>query len=83
LHGRGILGLYRLAFWPRRYRRTVLREQPNCRAISRTPSPLRAITRISTACSGVNIDGQKTVSFAQVGQIYFGAAGQYYFGGNR
>ena len=40
------------------------------------------MTRISTACSGVNIDGQKAVSFAQVGQIYFGAVGQFYFGGN-
>jgi hypothetical protein len=61
----------------------VLREQPSCRAISRTPSPLRAITRISTACSWVNIDGQKTVSFAQVGQIYFGAVGQFCIGGDR
>jgi DNA-binding NtrC family response regulator len=60
----------------------VLREQPSCRAISRTPSPLRAITRISTACSWVNIDGQKAVSFAQVGQIYFGAVGQFCIGGD-
>jgi hypothetical protein len=60
----------------------VLREQPSCRAISRTPSPLRAITRISTACSWVNIDGQKAVSFAQVGQIYFGAVGQLCIGGD-
>jgi hypothetical protein len=41
------------------------------------------MTLISTACSWVNIDGQKAVSIAQVGQIYFGAVGQYYFGGNR
>ena len=40
------------------------------------------MTLISTACSWVNIDGQKAVSIAQVGQIYFGAVGQYYFGGN-
>lgn len=58
----------------------MLREQPSCRAISRTPSPLRAITRISTACSWVNIDGQKAVSFAQVGQIYFDAVGQFCIG---
>ncbi|WP_233259277.1 hypothetical protein, partial [Rubrivivax albus] len=42
----------------------------------------RAITRISTACSWVNIDGQKAVSFAQVGQIYFGAVGQFCIGGD-
>jgi hypothetical protein len=48
-----------------------------------TPSPLRAITRISTASSWVNIDGTaKPVILAQVGQHYFGAVGQYYFGGN-
>jgi hypothetical protein len=82
LHGRGAREPYRLAASSRRYRRTVLREQPSCRAICRTPSPLRALTRISTACSWVNIDGQKTVSFAQVGQIYFGAVGQFYFGGD-
>ena len=55
----------------------MLREQRSSRAIARTPSPLRAITRISTACSWVNIDGQKTVSFAQMGQICSDAVGQY------
>jgi hypothetical protein len=82
LHGLGGLGPYRLAFWSRRYRRTVLRAQPSCRAISRTPSPLRALTRISTACSWVNIDSPKTVSFAQVGHFYFGAVGQLCIGGD-
>ncbi|MBA3625450.1 MAG: hypothetical protein H0W48_13585 [Methylibium sp.] len=48
-----------------------------------TPSPLRAITRISIASSWVNIDGTaKPVILAQVGHFYFGAVGQYYFGGN-
>jgi hypothetical protein len=48
-----------------------------------TPSPLRAITRISTACSWVNIDGtKKAVILAQVGHFYFGAVGQYYSGAN-
>jgi len=49
----------------------VLREQPSCFAIDLTPSPLRAITRISTACSWVNIDGSgKAAILSQVGQIY-------------
>ena len=61
----------------------MLREQPSCRAIARTPSPLRAITRISTACSWVNIvDGQKAAILTQVGQIYFGAVGQFSIGGD-
>ncbi|WP_178372387.1 hypothetical protein [Pollutimonas bauzanensis] len=39
---------------------------------------------ISTACSWVNIvGGQKTTIFAQVGQFYSGAVGQYYIGANR
>ena len=43
-----------------------------------TPSPLRAITRISTASSWVNINGTATpVILAQVGHFYFGAVGQY------
>ena len=61
----------------------MLREQPSCLAIALTASPLRAITRISTACSWVNIDGtKKAVILAQVGHFYFGAVGQYYFGAN-
>jgi len=61
----------------------VLREQPSCLAIDLTASPLRAITRISTALSWVNINGtKKTVILTQVGHFYFGAVGQYYFGGN-
>jgi hypothetical protein len=35
----------------------VLREHPACFAIALIPSPRRAITRISTACSWVNIGG--------------------------
>lgn len=60
----------------------MLREQPSCLAISLIPSPLRAITRISTACSWVNIDGQKTAIVAQVGHFHFGAVGQFYIGAN-
>ena len=61
----------------------MLREQSSCLAIALTASPLRAITRISTACSWVNIDGtEKAVILTQVGHFYFGAVGQYYFGGN-
>jgi hypothetical protein len=60
----------------------VLREQPNCRAICLIPSPLRAITRISTACSWVNIDGQKAAIVAQVGQFHFGTVGQFRIGAN-
>ena len=60
----------------------MLREQPSCLAISLIPSPLRAITRISTACSWVNIDGQKAAILAQVDHFYFGAVGQFYIGAN-
>jgi len=61
----------------------VLREQPNCLAIDLTPSPLRALTRISTACSWVNIDGPgKAAILSQVGQFYFDGVGQYYPGAN-
>ena len=61
----------------------MLREQPSCFAIDRTPSPRRAITRFSTACSWVSIDGtQKAVIVYQVGHFYFGEVGQYYFGVN-
>jgi len=60
----------------------VSREQFSCFAISRTLSPIRSITRISTACSWVNIDGAKKVILAQVGHFYFGPVGQYYFGAN-
>jgi hypothetical protein len=56
---------------------------PSCLAIDLTPSPLRAITRISTASSWVNIGGtEKAAILAQVGHFYFGAVGQYYFGAN-
>ncbi|MDN5939302.1 MAG: hypothetical protein L0H83_11655, partial [Salinisphaera sp.] len=52
-------------------------------AIDLTPSPLRAITRISITSSWVNIDGlEKAVILFQVGHFYFGGVGQYYFGGN-
>ncbi|MCZ4317339.1 hypothetical protein O4H66_28410, partial [Comamonadaceae bacterium G21597-S1] len=61
----------------------MLREQPNSLAIALIDSPLRAITRISTASSWVNIDGpKKAVILAQVGHFYFGAVGQYYCGAN-
>lgn len=61
----------------------MLREQSSCLAIALTVPPLRAITRISTALSWVNIDGtKKAVILTQVGHFYFGAGGQYYFGGN-
>lgn len=56
------------------YLRTVLREHSNCLAIALTLSPLRAITRISTACSWVSIGSpEKAAIVTQVGQIYFGA----------
>lgn len=61
----------------------MLREHSNCLAIALTLSPLRAITRISTACSWFNINSQKAVILAQVGHFYFGAVGQYYFGANK
>jgi hypothetical protein len=52
-------------------------------AIALTPSHRRAITRISTASSWVNIDGtKKAVILAQVGHFCFGAVGQYYSGAN-
>ena len=60
----------------------MLREHSNCFAIALTLSPRRAITRISTDCSWVNINGAKAVILPQVGQIYFGAVGQYYIGVN-
>lgn len=61
----------------------MLREHPICFAIDRTPSPLRGITRISTACSWISIDGtKKAVIVHQVGHFYFGDLGQYYFGAN-
>jgi hypothetical protein len=56
----------------RKYRRTVLREHPTCLAIALNPSPRRAITRISTACSWVNIGSlKKAAILAQLGQFYF------------
>ena len=61
----------------------MLREHSNCFAIALTLSPRRAITRISTDCSWVNINGAKAVILPQVGQIYFGAVGQYYIGVNK
>ena len=45
--------------------------------------PLRANTRISTACSWVNIlGGQKAAIIAHVGQLYSDEMGQYYTGAN-
>lgn len=58
----------------------MLREQPSYLAISLIPSPLRAITRTSTACSWVNIAGQKAAIVAQVGHFHLGAVGQFYIG---
>ena len=61
----------------------MLREHPSWRAIDLTPSPLRAITRISIASSWVNIDGtKKAVILNQVGHFYFDGVGQYYLGAN-
>ncbi|MBA3763856.1 MAG: hypothetical protein H0X04_11040, partial [Chthoniobacterales bacterium] len=41
------------------------------------------MTRISTACSWVNIvRGQKAAIIAQVGHFYSDAVGQYYSGAN-
>jgi hypothetical protein len=49
-----------------------VREHPTCLAIALNPSPRRAITRISTACSWVNIGSlKKAAILAQVGQFYF------------
>ena len=59
----------------------MLRAQPRCLGIARTASPLRAITRISTACSWVNIwAAQMAAILTQVGQLYFGEVGQFYIG---
>jgi hypothetical protein len=55
---------------------------PSSLAIVLTDWPCRYIILISTACSWVNIDGQKTASFAQLGQIHFGGVGQFCIGGN-
>ena len=72
LHTRGAIRLYGLAASSRRYYRTVLCEQPSRLAIDLTPSPLPAITRISTACTWVNIDGaDKAAILSQTGQFYF------------
>lgn len=62
---------------------TVLREHSSCFAIALTLVPLRAMTRISTACSWVNISSPEMAAILpQVGHFYFGAVGQYYFGAN-
>jgi hypothetical protein len=45
--------------------------------------PRRANTRISTACSWVNIGGAKAAILTQVGQIYSGEVGQFHIGGDR
>ena len=56
---------------------------PSSFAIALTPSPLRAITLISTACSWVNIGGpQMAAILPQVGQIHFGGVGQFLIGAN-
>ena len=44
--------------------------------------PRRANTRISTACSWINIGGKKAAIIAQVGQFYFGDMGQFCIGAN-
>ena len=42
------------------------------------------MTRISTACSWVNIGGlRKAAILAQVGHFYSGGVGQYYSGANK
>ncbi|MEQ9011980.1 peptidylprolyl isomerase, partial [Algiphilus sp.] len=46
------------------------------------PTSCRDRTLISTACSKLNMGGQKAAILAQVGQIYFGAVGQFYIGAN-
>ena len=46
------------------------------RAICQTPMPCRAITRISTACSWVNIvGGQRAPIIAKAGHFYSDAVG--------
>jgi len=51
--------------------------------IALTLVPLRAMTRISTACSWVNISSPEMAAILpQVGHFYFGAVGQYYSGAN-
>jgi hypothetical protein len=41
------------------------------------------MTRISTACSWVNISSPEMAAIlAQVGHFYFGAVGQFYIGAN-
>lgn len=45
-------------------------------------APCRASTLISTACSWVNIGGQKATILAQVGPLYLGAVGQFCIGAN-
>ncbi|MEQ9480321.1 MAG: hypothetical protein RIK00_13460, partial [Algiphilus sp.] len=47
------------------------------------PTSCRDRTLISTACSKLNMGGQKAAILAQVGQIYFGAVGQFYIGANK
>ena len=49
-------------------------------AINRISIPRQANKRTSTACSWFNIGDQKTAIVTQVGQIYFGAVGQYHIG---
>jgi hypothetical protein len=67
----------------RKYRRTVLREHPACLAICRIAIPSQANSRISTACSWVNIvGGQKAAILAQLCHLYSVAMGQYYPGAN-
>jgi len=78
LQALGSCGPYRLASSSRGHRLTGLREHPSCLAIALTPSPLRAITRISTASSWVNIDGLfKAAMLSQAGRFYSVGVAQY------
>jgi hypothetical protein len=62
----------------------VLREQLSCVAMDLTPSPFVPSLVSPLLPPGVNIDGTaKPGILAQVGHFYFGAVGQYYFGGDK
>src|SRR5690606_41104448 len=67
---------------PRRYLRTVLRDNPVSRMICRIERPCRSKTLISTACSWVNISTaqQKPPSSPRGVKITSAGVGQFYFG---
>src|SRR5690606_39970992 len=83
LQGLASRGPYCTFTAPRRYLRTVLRDNPVSRMICRIERPCRSKTLIYTACSWVNIStAQKKppssprgvkITSAGVGQFYFGA----------